>query len=108
MTTILGYPTLEPIRASLIGHDGKAVEFDAGSINLNCQKLTADDHEDPEAPHFPAVRIQVTATLRRFPRKDKVKLLQLAGILRAPRFTYRTNVALVNRRRYNGHRRPAK
>ena len=107
MATLLGYPTIEPIRAYLIGPDGKAVEFDAGSICTAVQ-LKPDDCDKTGWDAIRPVEITMSATLRPLPRRARVKLLQLAGILRAPRCTYRTNVALVNRRRYNGHRRPAK
>ena len=95
---------MQPIRAYLIGPDGRAVEFDAGSIHTAVTLVP----DEPEDRHPMVATIKVSATLRPIPRKARVKLLQLAGFLRAPRCTYRTNVALINRRRYNGHRRPAK
>lgn len=40
--------------------------------------------------------------------RNKTRLLQVFGVLRSPRLTYRTNMDYINKRRYNGHKRQKK
>lgn len=40
--------------------------------------------------------------------RNKTRLLQVLGVLRSPRLTYRTNMDYINKRRYNGHKRQKK
>lgn len=47
--------------------------------------------------------VRISAKLR-----NKTRLFQVLGVLRPPKLTYKTNMEYVNRRRYNGHKRPKK
>lgn len=40
--------------------------------------------------------------------KNKKQLGQLLGLLKRPKLTYKTNMDYINKRRYNGHKRPKK
>ena len=40
--------------------------------------------------------------------KTKKQLGQLIGLLKRPKLTYKTNMDYINKRRYNGHKRPKK
>lgn len=64
--------------------------------------------EETETGHRFNSTIRMTATIRPLSRKIVIRLLQTAGIIRAPRCAYKTNIDFINRRRYNGHRRPKK
>lgn len=93
-----------PIKAYIQGPDGTMHEFEAGAIHFDPVDLDKDVTIRPEA----RVNLHFTATLRRLKHKDLVRLMQTFGILRVPRCAFRTNKETINRRRYNGHKRPAK
>ncbi len=94
----------KPIKAYFQGPDGTMHEFEAGAIHFDSVDLDKDVTIHPEA--FAKIRFSVT--LRRWKHKDLVRLKQTFGILRVPRCAFRTNKETINRRRYNGHKRPAK
>ena len=77
------------------------------------QELTAGTcqlgpFEESKTPSGYAFTSNLRFTLRPLGRKTYIRLLQAAGVLCRPRFTYRTNNEAINRRRYNGRRKPKK
>ena len=39
---------------------------------------------------------------------SRLRFFQFCGVKKAPRCTYKTNMDYINRRRYNGHKKPKK
>lgn len=66
--------------------------------------------EPLESVEVKTYNIQPTKFVARFSAKfrNKTRLLQVLGVLRPPRLTYKTNMDYINKRRYNGHKRQKK
>lgn len=70
-----------------------------------CQLGPFEESETPTGHAFTST-LRCTLTLRPLGRKTFVRLMQTAGVMRRPRCTYKTNKDYINRRRYNGRRKP--
>ena len=100
--------TIQPVKLFLRSKDADEGEPWQELAVADGRLTPFDEFKETETPAGHRFTGTLSFTLRKLKRKELLRFLKVCGIIRSPRCTYRTNVALINRRRYNGHRRPAK
>lgn len=100
--------TIQPVKVFLRRKDADEGEPWQELAVADGRLTPFDEFKETETPTGHRFTGKISFTLRKPNRRKLLALLQECGIIRRPRFTYKTNVALINRRRYNGHRRPTK